>query len=158
MRKIHRSIAIPAVALYGLILLACGPQNVNVTPQAQVAHYGTETVSAINALQSFVVQASAGTAPALSVGAATPIMDKIRTALLDAQKLSTALKEYDALTTVLSRQDKAKQIQTILDALQGISTISAALPSGLAAEGTRLVGNVSTTISSTRTALAGAKL
>lgn len=137
-----------------VVFPACGPQNANVTPQAAVAHYGSDILTGINTYQAFLVKVTEGPMPVLSVEAAKPRMDEIRKGLTEAQKLSELLKRYDALSTLAEKKTIIGQIQASLSALSALGLDAATLPAQIVAEGTKIVGNINSLIASTRAAVA----
>lgn len=140
----------------GLVMLTgCGPQNVNVTPQAAVAHYATDVVSGLTAYQALIVKATEGTPPLLTVAQATPRMNEIRKGLNGGQQLATLLRQYDALAPgSAERQPLIAQIQAALTALSTLGLEPATLPAAIVGEGTRLVSNVQSIIANARAAVA----
>lgn len=141
------------VAYVSVSTVACGPQAVNVTPQAAVAHYGADIVSGLLAYQRLIVTATEATPPVLTVAQATPQMDKIRAGLTQAEALSTLLKQYDALTAGAAKSALVPQIQAALTALSTLGLDAATLPAALVAQGTQLVSSVNTLIASAKAAV-----
>lgn len=142
------------VTLALLLAIACSHNPPNTTPQANVAHYGSEVVGAITQVQKVVI--AANDSNVIRVEQAQPIMDDLRRALDMGGELSTALKQYDTAT---SPDSKAQLSQRILAVLSTISTAlqsstSSALPPQLVEQTSALVANVSTTIATIRSALA----
>lgn len=143
-----------SISVVGFVSTACGPQQANVTPQAAIAHYGSDIVSGLLAYQKIIVAATEATPPVLTVAQATPQMDKIRTGLTRANTLSGLLKQYDALTTPTAKAGLVPQIQAALTALSTLGLDAATLPAQLVAEGTKLVTNVNNLVATTKAAIA----
>jgi hypothetical protein len=141
--------------LMPLLFVGCGPKNVNVTPQATVAHYASDIAQALTTYQALVVKATQGMPPLMTVAQAQPRMDEIRKGLDAGQRLATMLRQYDALAPGDStRGGVASQIQAALTALSTLGLAPATLPAAIVAEGTRLVANINTVIANAKAALA----
>lgn len=146
------------VCLCLLAVAACGPQQANVTPQAAVAHYGADIVQGLTTYQSFLIKATEGPTPTLTVEQAKPRMDEVRKGLAAAQRLSTLLKSYDSLTTTQEKQAIVPQIQEALNALATLGLDAATLPAQLVNEGTRLANNVASIIAAAKVAISSGGL
>ena len=141
--------------LLPLFVVGCGPQNVNVTPQAAVAHYASDLATALTTYQALIVKATEGPTPLLTVAQAQPQMDKIRQGLDQGQRLATLLRQYDALAPGSTEKTTvAAQVQAALTALSTLGLDAATLPAQLVAEGTRLVTNVNSIIANAKAAVA----
>lgn len=149
------------VLVVSLFVYACAQNpSPGQTPQASIAHYGTDIVNGVGLFQDLIIRSSTGPKPIMTTAQAKPYMDKILVVAGEGQKLSAALKEYDALTAGVARQAKAQQIQTILTAIaaSGVSAWADNLPSSVATEGAKLVSNITTAIAQVKAALAGSTL
>lgn len=135
-------LALYAMALTMCLMVACGPQNANVTPQSRIAHYGAEVTDAVTQVQTTVNESTKS--GLLPVGPATQITN-VNQRLHDAgAKLSDLLKQYDAATTLDARELTEAQIELVLSTFN--QTIGEAI--GIKVEGevatqlTQLYGNV----------------
>lgn len=137
-----------------LMTSGCAKTPPNTTPQAQVAHYGTEIVQGVNTIRAAVIAATDATPPVLTVDKATPIMDNLRKAQEAAAQLSPALKAYDIATSGPERQTLGAKIAGLLNAISAaVATAGTGdLPPNLLAQTTQLIANVATTINSLRAA------
>jgi hypothetical protein len=144
-------------ALYTATILSTGGclhAAPNTTPQAAVAHYGTDIVQGINAVRAAVTTATESTPPVLTVERATPVMDKLRQAQEQAAQLSIQLKAYDAATTPVDRQNIGQKIQALLNSITAAVAAAGAgdMPQALLAQTSQLVTNVMATVNTIRSA------
>lgn len=91
-----RALGMIAILLAGVAAVACGPRNVNATPQATIAEYGTEVMKVTIAFQESVI------AFAKANGGRTDETDRVMDAIDErvipaAQRLSELLRAYDAV-------------------------------------------------------------
>lgn len=138
-----------------LTTVACAHAPANTTPQAAVAHYGTDLINGVNAVRQAVIAATDATPPILTAEKATPVMDNLRKANTYAQDLSGLLKMYDAATTVTAKADLSVKIQSVLSAITAAVGMASGndMPSQLLSQTTSLVANVNTTVNLIRSAL-----
>jgi hypothetical protein len=150
-RLVYSALLITLAAL----VTACSHNPPNTTPQANVAHYGTDLVASVNALQQIVITAS--DSGQITTNQATPIMNTISGVLNQATNLSSALKIYDTLAPGSGAQrSKASEILQLVNAIGSAvgATVAGQLPSSIASEATKAVANINTTIASIRAAVA----
>jgi hypothetical protein len=158
--RIHRvtpSTVILSYLLVVALVVSCRHAPPNTTPQAAVAHYGTDVVAGVKEIQGAVIAATDATPPMLTVQQATPIMNTVRTALDRASDLSAALKAYDAASSIADKQNLSGRIeglvQAITTAMSRLAT-GAGAPPQLAQQLAGLASNVTGTLATIKTALA----
>lgn len=135
--------------IFGFV--GCGPKNANVTPQAAVAHYGTDVLTAVQVTQKATIAAS--DAHTITVDQAKPVMDQILKVITAADKLSAALKVYDAATGGARTTAKSDVLQLANALLTAVQTGFTNVPPALGTEIQRLITNVTSGISQIKLAL-----
>lgn len=153
-RTMSRRSLWPVLCLIALSISACAKQNPNTTPQAAVAHYGTDILTGVNAVRNAVIAATDASPAMLTVERATPIMNDLRKAQDLAAQLSVQLKAYDAATTAPDRQNLGSKIAALLNGINAAVASAGAndLPPSLLSQTTQLMANVATTINALRAA------
>lgn len=135
-----RTIVIVALVLSG----ACGGTNPNpsVTPQAKVAHYGSDIAQGITTLQQTVTQVRSTCAACAD--ATDKITDADQQAVTAATKLSSALKAYDAATTLTAKNVAASDVQaSVADITKLLATaFNVKVENPMASQIATLVSNV----------------
>lgn len=109
MRRL-RPVHVFAVTMVLGFVLACGANNApNVTPQAKIAHYGTDIAQGITTLQQTVTQVRAA---CLQCAPATDkITDINQQAVNKAKQLDQALRTYDTATSLSVKNASAADVQ-----------------------------------------------
>jgi hypothetical protein len=142
--------------LIGVLFVGCGPRNVNTTPQAQIAHYGTDVIKGVNEVQAVVIKLSDG--GTITVEQATPWMDRIRAVLVNAQKLDDALKLYDSLNIAApERKPTGQQVLMYVNLIAGALGQFNQLPTVWGEAGqevSKLILNINQALTQTKLALA----
>lgn len=141
----HRSAAAVLVLILCVALVDC---RVKTTPQAAVAHYGTTAARALALYQGAVIRAS--DTGLISVDAARPSLDAIRTALATCQSFSSALKVYDAAASSTSAAAVAGFLTTLS---RQVGSIAAVAPAELTAPATVMTASVSSALAGVATVL-----
>lgn len=125
-------------------VLACGGTNPNpnVTPQAKIAHYGTDIAQGITTLQQTVTQVRAACLPC------APATDKItdidQQAVNKAKDLDQALRAYDTASSLSVKNVSAAQVQANVAELTALlsDAFMVQIDNAMAAQVSQLISNV----------------
>lgn len=109
--SVYAAIISPAVVvavLFAMLQWACGPQNPNLTPQANVARYAGDVVASMRVIQQTIAKAPL---PEATIATA---MNRFLQAEKYALQLGDALKAYDTAANLTNKDSAAATVEAVL--------------------------------------------